>query len=123
MAVPFLFELRALMDWTWTDTSMTLFDWLKMEEIFASIYQLKCERRRESEYPQPHGEKKKPLTKYLMGGGGLLIFIVVTWFPWVIFALGGTVDQSDLPYDVQSMDIVDSQPFYDMSAQNSATGK
>lgn len=39
--IPFLMELRTLMDWVWTDTSMTLFDWLKMEDIFANIYQLK----------------------------------------------------------------------------------
>lgn len=41
MLVPFVFELRALMDWIWTDTSMTLSDWLKMEDIFAHIFQLK----------------------------------------------------------------------------------
>lgn len=29
------------MDWIWTDTSMTLSDWLKMEDIFAQIFQLK----------------------------------------------------------------------------------
>lgn len=45
MAVPFLFELRALMDWIWTDTSMTLSDWLKMEDIFAQIFQLKVGSR------------------------------------------------------------------------------
>lgn len=41
MAVPFVFELRTLMDWIWTDTSMTLMDWLKMEDIFASVFLLK----------------------------------------------------------------------------------
>lgn len=41
MLIPFLFELRTLMDWVWTDTSMTLFDWLKMEDIFVNVYQLK----------------------------------------------------------------------------------
>lgn len=44
MAVPFLFELRTLMDWIWTDTSMTLMDWLKMEDIFASVYLLKVNK-------------------------------------------------------------------------------
>jgi hypothetical protein len=116
MAVPFLFELRALMDWMWTDTSMTLWDWLKMDEIFTSIFQLKCERDRESEHPEPSGQKKKPLVKYLIGGGGLFIFTLVTWFPWVIFALGSTVD---LP----SVDTGDSLPTYDMSVQSNAIDK
>ncbi|KAJ9578582.1 hypothetical protein L9F63_005184, partial [Diploptera punctata] len=119
MAVPFLFELRALMDWMWTDTSMTVWDWLKMEDIFANIFQHKCARRMESEYPQPRGEKKKPLVKYLMGGGGLFVIIAVIWFPLVIFALGSTVGQPNLPYDVTvTMDIGNYQPIYKMSAQN-----
>lgn len=41
MLTPFLFELRALMDWIWTDSSMPLFEWLKMEDIFANVYELK----------------------------------------------------------------------------------
>jgi hypothetical protein len=41
MLVPFLYELRAVMDWMWTYTSLSLFDWLKMEDIFAQIFQLK----------------------------------------------------------------------------------
>lgn len=41
MFVPFLFEIRTIMDWIWTDTSMTIFDWLKMEDIFANIFLLK----------------------------------------------------------------------------------
>lgn len=44
MAVPFLFELRTAIDWTWTDTSMPLFDFFNMENFFAVIYNLKCAR-------------------------------------------------------------------------------
>lgn len=41
MYVPFLYELRTLMDWIWTDTSMNLSDWIKMEDIFVRIFKLK----------------------------------------------------------------------------------
>ena len=75
----------------------------------------------ESEYPQPRGEKKTPLVKYLMGGGGLFFIIAVIWFPLVIFALGSTVGQSNIPYDVSvKMDIGNYQPIYEMSAQNNS---
>ncbi len=30
-AVPFIYELRALLDWSCTPTTLTLFDWLKLE--------------------------------------------------------------------------------------------
>jgi len=30
MAIPFLFELRTVMDWIWTDTNLTLFDYFKV---------------------------------------------------------------------------------------------
>lgn len=42
MWVPFLYELRTLMDWIWTDTSMNLGDWIKMEDIFVRIFKLKA---------------------------------------------------------------------------------
>ena len=41
MYTPFVYELRTLMDWMWTQTSMTLADWIKMEDIFAQIFLLK----------------------------------------------------------------------------------
>ena len=77
--IPFLMELRTLMDWVWTDTSMTLFDWLKMEDIFANVYQLKCGRSMEDDLPAPRGQKKGPVVKYLMGGGMILGIIAVIW--------------------------------------------
>ncbi|XP_049832005.1 piezo-type mechanosensitive ion channel component isoform X1 [Schistocerca gregaria] len=120
MVTPFLFELRALMDWVWTDTSMTLFDWLKMEDIFANIFELKCGRRMESEYPQPRGQKKSPTTKYLMGGGFLFLIIAIIWFPLVFFALGNTVGEPSVPYEFTlEVRIGAYQPIFKMSAGNS----
>ncbi|XP_006609654.1 piezo-type mechanosensitive ion channel component [Apis dorsata] len=118
MLVPFLFELRAVMDWIWTDTSMTIMDWFKMEDIFANIYQIKCMRGVETDFPQPRGEKKSQISKYLMGGAALFFMIGLIWFPLLLFALGGTVGISNLPYEVSmKIRIGSHEPIYSMSAQ------
>ncbi|XP_050488618.1 piezo-type mechanosensitive ion channel component isoform X5 [Bombus huntii] len=121
MLVPFLFELRAVMDWIWTDTSMTIMDWFKMEDIFANIYQIKCMRGVETDFPQPRGVKKQQMSKYLVGGGALFFMIGLIWFPLLLFALGGTVGVSNLPYDVSmKIRIGPYEPIYSMSAQSSS---
>ncbi|KAJ1372805.1 hypothetical protein KIN20_035075 [Parelaphostrongylus tenuis] len=58
MLIPFLFELRTAIDWTWTDTSMPLFDFFNMENFYAVIYNLKCARTFEQSYPAPRGLPK-----------------------------------------------------------------
>ncbi|XP_045471013.1 piezo-type mechanosensitive ion channel component isoform X4 [Harmonia axyridis] len=119
LAVPFLFELRTVMDWMWTDTSMTVFDWIKMEDIFAHIFQLKCQRYVEAEYPQPRGEKKKSFVKYFMGGAILLIIIGIIWFPLVFFSLGNAVGKPNIPFDVTlDLRIGPYDPVFQMSAQD-----
>ncbi|XP_055598919.1 piezo-type mechanosensitive ion channel component-like isoform X5 [Uranotaenia lowii] len=120
MSIPFLFELRTLMDWIWTDTSMTLFDWLKMEDIFTNVYQLKCMRQLEEDLPAPRGQKKGALVKYLMGGGLMLGVILLIWFPLALFAFSNAVGEPNLPYDVSvSLRIGPYEPVYVMSAQDS----
>ncbi|KAL4712923.1 hypothetical protein ACJJTC_011993, partial [Scirpophaga incertulas] len=119
MAIPFLFELRTLMDWIWTDTSMTLMDWLKMEDIFASVFLLKCSRYVEDEFPQPRGIKKSSTSKYLLGGGVLAFVIAIIWFPLVFFAFGNTVGEPNPPTDVTvKIRIGPFLPVYQMSAQS-----
>ncbi|XP_012270066.1 piezo-type mechanosensitive ion channel component [Orussus abietinus] len=121
MLIPFLFELRAVMDWIWTDTSMTIMDWFKMEDIFASIYQIKCMRGMEADFPQPRGVKKSQMSKYLVGGGALFLIIGLIWFPLLLFALGGTVGVSNLPWEVSmNIRIGSYEPIYAMSAQDTA---
>ena len=42
-----MLELRGLLDWVCTDSTLSLFHWLKMEDIYANIYILKCYRTAE----------------------------------------------------------------------------
>lgn len=120
MMTPFLFELRTLMDWIWTESTMPLFEWLKMEDIFANIFELKCSRQMEKDFPAPRGQSKTSFVKYLMGGGFLIAIIGLIWGPLALFALGNTVGKSNIPYEVQvTLRIGPYEPVYSMSAQSS----
>nr|CAD7452211.1 unnamed protein product [Timema tahoe] len=116
--LPFLYELRTLMDWMWTDTSMSVFEWLKMEDIFNNVFQTKCSRRIELKYPQARGVKRRALFKYLMGGGAQIMIIAMIWLPLLVFALGRQVGKPNIPYEVSvSLSIDAYTPLYTMKAK------
>ena len=45
--IPILPDLKEIMDWMFTDTSLKLFHWLKVQEIWAQLYLIKNLRKRE----------------------------------------------------------------------------
>lgn len=45
--MPFLVELRAVMDWVCTDTTLSLSNWMCVEDIYANIFIIKCSRETE----------------------------------------------------------------------------
>ncbi|XP_060599283.1 piezo-type mechanosensitive ion channel component 2-like isoform X3 [Ruditapes philippinarum] len=118
LAIPFLLELRTLMDWMWTNTTMAIGSWLQMEDIYANIYILKCYRVIEKTYPTPRAIPKKALIKY--GVGGLLLFIIIfiIWFPLVIFSFANTVYVPHPPTECTvSVALAGYQPIFTVSGQ------
>ncbi|GMS96403.1 hypothetical protein PENTCL1PPCAC_18578 [Pristionchus entomophagus] len=118
MAVPFVWELRTAIDWTWTDTSMPLFDFFNMEQFYATIYNLKCARAFEAAYPAPRGEKKGAMVKYMMGLPFVIFIVLLIWCPLLAFSLLNKVGQVLPPEQVSlTVSIEGYPPLYSIQAQ------
>lgn len=66
---------------------MPLFDYFNMENFYAVIYNLKCARTFEQNYPAPKGEPKGKVIKYLMGIPMILLLIMTMLTPLLLFGL------------------------------------
>uniref|UniRef100_A0AC34G1X9 Piezo non-specific cation channel R-Ras-binding domain-containing protein n=1 Tax=Panagrolaimus sp. ES5 TaxID=591445 RepID=A0AC34G1X9_9BILA len=101
MLIPFLFELRTAIDWTWTDTSMPILDFFSMENFYSTIYNLKCARTFETSFPAPRGVPKGIIVKYSIGVPLILALILIIWFPLLAFALLNKIGTELPPEKVQ----------------------
>uniref|UniRef100_A0A8D3CXL4 Piezo type mechanosensitive ion channel component 1 (Er blood group) n=1 Tax=Scophthalmus maximus TaxID=52904 RepID=A0A8D3CXL4_SCOMX len=117
--VPFLVELRAVMDWVWTDTTLSLSNWMCVEDIYANIFIIKCSRETEKKYPQPKGQKKKKIVKYGMGGLIIFFLICIIWFPLLFISLvRSVVGVVNHPIDVTvTVKLGGYEPFTEVAMQ------
>lgn len=117
-AIPFLLELRSVLDWVCTDTTLTLYHWLKMEDIYANIYVLKVYRESEKTWFQARGQKYWTLSKWGLGGLLVALLVIVIWFPLLLMSYINSVYTSNLPQDATfTLSIGGYQPLFKVSAQ------
>ncbi|GLU07492.1 hypothetical protein SLE2022_244480 [Rubroshorea leprosula] len=86
-ALPFLYELRCVLDWSCTTTSLTMYDWLKLEDIYASLYLVKCDAVLNRATHKP-GEKQTKMTKCCNGICLFFILLCVIWAPMLMYSSG-----------------------------------
>jgi hypothetical protein len=42
-AIPFLYELKCIMDWSFVSTSLKIFDWFRLFQIYLSAFKAKIQ--------------------------------------------------------------------------------
>lgn len=118
LAIPFLLELRALMDWIWTDSTLAIGNWLQMEDIYSNIFIIKCWRYHEMHYPTPRGVRKNVASKYGVGGFMLFVIILIIWFPLVLYTFAYEGFEVNPPKEVSVNLRIDTyQPLFQMTVQ------
>ncbi|XP_020211265.1 piezo-type mechanosensitive ion channel homolog isoform X2 [Cajanus cajan] len=86
-AIPFLYELRCVLDWSCTTTSLTMYDWLKLEDIHASLFLVKCDVDLNRASHQ-QGQKQTKMTKFCNGICLFFVLMCVIWAPMLMYSSG-----------------------------------
>jgi len=84
VVIPFLFELRSILDWTFTRTSLDVWCWMKLASIQADMYVAKCLNMT---YAQKKlGEVYGKAQKIFIGCSLILVIILLLVGPLFLFS-------------------------------------
>lgn len=83
-SVPFLQEIKILMDWAFAKTSLTLNGWSKHFNIFVMSFM--AERTAVGIRENKLGSKINILTKILLGWCGFFLILLLIFGPMIIFS-------------------------------------
>jgi len=97
-AVPFLYELRTLLDWTCTSTTLDWYSWLKVEDVRSSLFIASVRRRMQAD--RRLGERVPRYVKFLSGVVLLGLLVLVLWLPLLVFSTGAPTYQTPTVMDV-----------------------
>lgn len=99
-AVPFLFELRCVLDWSCTTTALNMYDWLKLEDIYGSLFLVQCDVKL---VRARHllGQKQGVWIKFCSGILLFCVLIGVIWAPMLIYSNGNPTNMANPVNDVR----------------------
>ncbi|VVC27297.1 Piezo non-specific cation channel, R-Ras-binding domain,Piezo domain [Cinara cedri] len=84
---PFLHEICTVLDWMWSDSSLTIMQWFKMEELFTHVCCVKCICNVRDKLDDARGMNRSRKMKLLIGGGILTAFLSIIIFPIAWFSM------------------------------------
>ena len=100
-SIPFVDELKTIIDWSMTPSSLGLWPWLKFADIYERLYAVQCARAFQRTYFGRHqfGAPANQLSKIMQGIVLVSLSVLILWSPFLIMS------QSMAPNDLSSFDL------------------
>lgn len=95
LGVPFIFELRTLIDWTFTTTALDAFQWIKLAQIQNNMFVAKCVNKDYME--RPLGKKVRKWEKITIGCGLVFFIVLMIIGPIILFSSLNPISKIDNP--------------------------
>ncbi|CAF2470364.1 unnamed protein product [Rotaria sp. Silwood2] len=118
LLIPFLLELRTIMNWMCIGTALDLPSCLQLEGIYSRIYLFKCLKWAEKKHRTQHGVTRPKTTNYCLGALLLTLLILLLMFPLLFFAFTPSFYQPNPPNEVNvEIKLAGYLSIYQMTAQ------
>lgn len=104
-AIPFLTELKAILDWTVIRTSLDLFQWIKLDDAYANLYNCKAEMavRKENKQGTPRHFWEKCSNGCIL----VVLLLVIIIGPILIFStLNPILETNNVNSGIISIELV-----------------
>ncbi|ELP88361.1 hypothetical protein EIN_228140, partial [Entamoeba invadens IP1] len=112
--LPFVYEIRTILDWTFAKTSMFYKMWLKVEDIHAELYMNQCDREIERGKNHVYGESRGVMEKLTGGCIMVVIIFAILWFPLLLMSSAAPNFIQPAPSNLDlSMSFIGSSKFFD----------
>jgi hypothetical protein len=82
--VPFLYEIKVLIDWTFTGTSLDLWKYLKFESFYDILFIDLCTMK--GYHGRDVGEKIPKTSKFFVGGVSFFVILLIVFGPLILFS-------------------------------------
>lgn len=103
-SIPFFFEVKTILDWACTRTTLLLYDWLKLEDVYSSLYLVKCDVEYRKSLLRTKGDEYPGNWKVIVGGSALFGLILLLWLPLLLFTTGVQFGPDNAVFDA-SVDV------------------
>lgn len=100
-SIPFMYELRVLLEYACTDSALDLYDWLKLENISRDLFRINVRNNTYRKY-HPFGQPQPWWKKVFLEGGGLftIIFSLLV-VPFFVFSTSNPQVDINPVYDIR----------------------